>query len=82
MAVQKEQDGKTVLDKSKFDVITKLANINTRVAGGSSLLQNPQLKNSEERPIIIVDMREFRSQLPCILYTRGFQVLSRVLRFV
>lgn len=50
--------------ESKF-----LRNVNTRIAGGG------QLSITNEKPRVIVDLREFRSSLPSILHGNNFSVI-------
>ncbi|XP_016939450.2 DNA repair endonuclease XPF [Drosophila suzukii] len=72
MVIPEYQDGKTdeafLLFKSYDDELTG-ENAKSRQAGG----QAPQA--SKETPKVIVDMREFRSDLPCLIHKRGLEVL-------
>jgi len=72
MVIPEYQDGKTdeafLLFKSYDDELTG-ENAKSRQAGG----QVPQA--SKETPKVIVDMREFRSDLPCLIHKRGLEVL-------
>ncbi|XP_016946307.1 DNA repair endonuclease XPF [Drosophila biarmipes] len=72
MVIPEYQDGKTdeafLLFKSYDDELTA-ENAKSRQAGG----QVPQA--SRETPKVIVDMREFRSDLPCLIHKRGLEVL-------
>ncbi|GAA5808344.1 hypothetical protein MFLAVUS_001734 [Mucor flavus] len=45
----------------------------SRIAGG-------QIRMTTERPVVIVDMREFRSSLPPILYAEGMRILPCTLQ--
>lgn len=71
MVVPEYQDGKTddimlVLQKNS------IINENSRHAGG----QNNEGTSASVTPSrIIVDMREFRSDLPCLIHKRGIQVV-------
>ncbi len=68
MIVTEEQDGK--LDLNNDDDQSKLtisAQMNSRQGG------QPET-NSSELSKVIVDMREFRSELPSILHKRGFHI--------
>lgn len=71
MVVPEYQDGRTdeafiLLKAHEDDEVGP--EINTREAGG----QKPQ---NLEVPKIIVDMREFRSDLPCLIHRRGMEVI-------
>ncbi|XP_037932072.1 DNA repair endonuclease XPF-like [Teleopsis dalmanni] len=73
MVVPEYQDGKTdeafTLYKKYIDSDDEeLDNKQTAQAGG-------QLVKKREMPKVIVDMREFRSDLPCLLHKRGIEVL-------
>ncbi|XP_022225185.2 DNA repair endonuclease XPF [Drosophila obscura] len=74
MVVPEYQDGKTdeafVLYKSYDDEPAAGDNAQSRQAGGQ---QQPQ--GQRETPKVIVDMREFRSDLPCLIHKRGLEVL-------
>lgn len=67
MVVPEYQDGKTdVIDHSKeFEE----EEVSTRQAGGQASLVK------KEPPRIIVDSREFRSELPCLIHKRGIEVV-------
>ncbi|BFG00357.1 DNA repair endonuclease XPF [Drosophila madeirensis] len=71
MVVPEYQDGKTdeafVLYKS-YDDEPAGDNAQSRLAGG-------QPQGQRETPKVIVDMREFRSDLPCLIHKRGLEVL-------
>lgn len=69
MVVPEYQDGKSddsMITLQKIPDITE----NTRKAGG-------QLQAEETRitPRIVVDIREFRSDLPCLIHRRGIEVV-------
>ncbi|XP_017064567.1 DNA repair endonuclease XPF isoform X2 [Drosophila eugracilis] len=72
MVIPEYQDGKTdeafTLYKNYDDELTN-ENTKSRQAGG----QAPQ--TPKETPKVIVDMREFRSDLPCLIHKRGLEVL-------
>ncbi|XP_041988580.1 DNA repair endonuclease XPF [Aricia agestis] len=65
MVIPSYQDGKTdeYFDMNVEEVDT---NADTRKAGG----QNQQ----KEKPLVIVDMREFRSDLPALLHKKGINI--------
>lgn len=66
MVVPEDQDGKSE-DYLAFAIQSDNANQeNTRKGGMQS--------EAKVIPKVIVDMREFRSELPAILYTRGIKV--------
>lgn len=71
MIVSKEQDGKQQLpeeENKEKETIQSLAN--SRKGGISQETTN----QDNDLPKVIVDMREFRSELPSILHKRGFQI--------
>lgn len=63
MVVPEYQDGKT-------DFIDELVEV---VAGKSNRQADKII--SKEKPKVIVDMREFRSELPCLIHKRGLEVV-------
>lgn len=69
MIVTEEQDGKLELanenDKEKETIMDQF---NSRKGG------MPPVQQESETPKIIVDMREFRCELPSILHKRGFHI--------
>uniref|UniRef100_A0A1A9WG73 DNA repair endonuclease XPF n=1 Tax=Glossina brevipalpis TaxID=37001 RepID=A0A1A9WG73_9MUSC len=74
MVTPEYQDGKTdeafVLHKTfKDPEALEANNAQSRKAGGQQSLE------SSSAPKIIVDMREFRSDLPCLLHKRGVEVV-------
>lgn len=73
MVIPEYQDGKTdeafVLLKT-FKEPTENENAQTRKAGGQEADAE-----AEVIPKIIVDMREFRSDLPCLIHKRGIEVV-------
>ncbi|KAH8420463.1 hypothetical protein KR009_010608, partial [Drosophila setifemur] len=72
MVIPEYQDGKTdeafILYKNHDEELVE-NNARTRQAGG----QAPKVP--KETPKVIVDMREFRSDLPCLIHKRGLEVL-------
>uniref|UniRef100_A0A1B0ATA9 DNA repair endonuclease XPF n=1 Tax=Glossina palpalis gambiensis TaxID=67801 RepID=A0A1B0ATA9_9MUSC len=73
MVIPEYQDGKTdeafVLYKTFKDPEVEANNAQSRKAGGQ------QSTESLSVPKIIVDMREFRSDLPCLIHKRGLEVV-------
>lgn len=69
MVIPEHQDGKTDDSLIAFQTVTDVV-ANTRQAGG----QQPSIEEGTVIPRIIVDMREFRSDLPCLIHRRGIQV--------
>ncbi|KAI3651298.1 hypothetical protein MP228_004779 [Amoeboaphelidium protococcarum] len=70
------REGDLRVHREELSSSNALVNRN-RIGGGSLQLDLPALNASAplaERPLIIVDMREFRSQLPVILHANGFHV--------
>ncbi|XP_053694518.1 DNA repair endonuclease XPF [Sabethes cyaneus] len=67
MVVPEYQDGKS---EDSITMLQKRQEISSRQAGG-------QQANEETivTPRIIVDMREFRSDLPCLIHRRGIEVV-------
>lgn len=63
MVVPEYQDGKS-------DFTVEL----TEVTGKISNRQADKIV-SNEKPKVIVDMREFRSELPCLIHKRGLEVV-------
>lgn len=66
MVIPDDQDGKT-------EDCLSLA-IQSDADGETSTRKGGLSKESEISSTVIVDMREFRSELPAILYTRGITV--------
>jgi DNA excision repair protein ERCC-4 len=71
MIVHEEQDGKIDLtldeeDKNKETIKSKMS---SRIGG-----VNKQQEETDPAMKVIVDMREFRSELPSMLHKRGFQI--------
>ncbi|XP_037885583.1 DNA repair endonuclease XPF [Glossina fuscipes] len=73
MVIPEYQDGKTdeafVLYKTFKDPEVEANNAQSRKAGGQQSTENLSV------PKIIVDMREFRSDLPCLIHKRGLEVV-------
>lgn len=68
MVVPEHQDGKTDDSLIAFQNVPDVV-ANTRQAGGQ------QTSNEDGIiPRIIVDMREFRSDLPCLIHRHGIQL--------
>lgn len=67
MVIPEHQDGKSDDSLIAFQKVTDVV-ANTRQAGG-------QQPDATVTPRIIVDMREFRSDLPCLIHRRGIQVV-------
>jgi DNA excision repair protein ERCC-4 len=71
MIIHEEQDGKIDLtldekDKNKETIKSKM---NSRIGGVQK-----QQEETESAMKVIVDMREFRSELPSMLHKRGFHI--------
>lgn len=71
MVIPKYQDGKTddilaMIEKEATEEVT--ANTHSRNAGGQEKV------TKENKPKVIVDMREFRSDLPNLIHKRGIEV--------
>ncbi|XP_045768468.1 DNA repair endonuclease XPF isoform X2 [Maniola jurtina] len=67
MVVPSYQDGKT---DEYFNLNVEEEDddpVDTRKAGG-------QVKRTKEKPVVIVDMREFRSDLPALLHKKGINI--------
>lgn len=64
MVVPEYQDGKTDFTVELVEAVT-------------GKLSNRQADKiiSKEKPKVIVDMREFRSELPCLIHKRGLEVV-------
>uniref|UniRef100_A0A1A9ZVD3 DNA repair endonuclease XPF n=1 Tax=Glossina pallidipes TaxID=7398 RepID=A0A1A9ZVD3_GLOPL len=73
MVIPEYQDGKTdeafVLYKTFKDPEVEANNAQSRKAGGQQSIESSSV------PKIIVDMREFRSDLPCLIHKRGLEVV-------
>lgn len=72
MVVPEYQDGKTDIDDIN-EVVDE--EVNTRQAGG----QEDTKANKREKPRVIVDSREFRSELPCLIHKRGLDVMPAMI---
>lgn len=70
MIVHEEQDGKMDLNTPESPKATISAQVSSR-KGGSSITAN---EAEPELSKVIIDMREFRSELPSILHKRGFHI--------
>lgn len=68
MVIPEHQSGKKDDSLIAFQKVTEVVE-NTRHAGGQ------QQTDLAIIPRIIVDMREFRSDLPCLIHRRGIQVV-------
>lgn len=68
MVIPEHQSGKNDDSLIAFQKVTDVVE-NTRQAGGQ------QQTDPAIIPRIIVDMREFRSDLPCLIHRRGIQVV-------
>jgi DNA excision repair protein ERCC-4 len=84
MVVPEYQDGKSdVLDPhllknyygDEDEDDDNAEEVNTRQAGG----QQQKPKKKREKPRIIVDSREFRSELPCLIHKRGIDVVPAMI---
>ncbi|EDV91996.1 DNA repair endonuclease XPF [Drosophila grimshawi] len=77
MVIPEYQDGKTdeafVLYKSYEDEDANSANANAKTRQGATM--GVALNAARVTPKVIVDMREFRSDLPCLIHRRGLEVL-------
>lgn len=65
MVVSEDQDGKAAVDVS-LDNTTESISLNTR-QGGKPV-------ETHTKQFIIVDMREFRSELPALLHKKGIDI--------
>lgn len=70
MIVPEEQDGKIDLTAEETDKPTIRSQMNSRQGGAIETSGN----NNANSAVVIVDMREFRSELPSILHKRGFHI--------
>ncbi|GBP45164.1 DNA repair endonuclease XPF [Eumeta japonica] len=66
MVVPTYQDGKTD-EYFNLNIEEKDDAVDSRKAGG-------QAQGQTERPLVVVDMREFRSELPALLHKRGIHI--------
>lgn len=73
MVVPEYQDGKTEVDDLK-EIAEEEEVVNTRQAGGQEIS-----KTKKERPRVIVDSREFRSELPCLIHKRGLEIIPAMI---
>lgn len=77
MVIPEYQDGKTdeafILFKSYKDPeAVEASNAQSRKAGGQDITKQDE---AAQNPKVIVDMREFRSDLPCLIHKRGIEVV-------
>lgn len=76
MVIPEYQDGKTdeafILLKTFKDPEVEMSNTQSRKAGGQEACKQAE---AEVNPRVIVDMREFRSDLPCLIHKRGIEVV-------
>lgn len=70
MIVPEEQDGKIDLTAEDTNKPTIRSQMNSRQGGAIETSGN----NNDNSAVVIVDMREFRSELPSILHKRGFHI--------
>jgi DNA excision repair protein ERCC-4 len=72
MIVQDEQDGKSDLPMAhQRQPISTQAASSTRLGGMTAATTRD---TEQQRPLIVVDMREFRSELPSLLHKRGMRI--------
>lgn len=69
MVIPEHQDGKKDDSLIAFQKVVEVVE-NSRQAGGQQSAGDGTLT-----PRVIVDMREFRSDLPCLIHRRGIQVV-------
>lgn len=75
MVVPEYQDGKTdIMDPHLNTRGEDEEEINTRDAGGQS-----SVVIKKEKPTIIVDSREFRSELPCLIHRRSIEIIPAMI---
>lgn len=68
-----EQDGKATVPISRDELFLRSQLVQDRGVSNSSIIQ--LLENSlGECRRVIVDVREFRSKLPCVLHSAGFEI--------
>lgn len=68
MVIPEYQDGKSDDSMITFKKVPEIV-MNTRDAGGQEASEATVI------PKIIVDIREFRSDLPCLIHRRGIEVV-------
>lgn len=71
MVVPEYQDGKSDDSLIKFQKVPAVV-ANTRQAGGQQDIGDG---DATVVPKIVVDIREFRSDLPCLIHRRGIEVV-------
>lgn len=69
MVIPEYQDGKS---EDALTMLKKAKAISSRQAGGQA---STSIESEVITPRIIVDMREFRSDLPCLIHRRGIEVV-------
>lgn len=75
MVVPEYQDGKSdILDPHREQKHEEEEKVDTRKAGGQV---QPEIV--KEKPKVIVDSREFRSELPCLIHRRGLDVVPAMI---
>jgi DNA excision repair protein ERCC-4 len=73
MIIQEEQDGKKDLNFDDKDKQPIKSQMNSRIGGAQE--QQPSTSADADKTMkVIVDMREFRSELPSILHKKGFHI--------
>lgn len=76
MIATTEQDGKIDLpkerDESRQSIMSQIKNLKPIPIGGTAAAA--AAAESDDTPRVIVDIREFRSELPSILHKKGFRV--------
>lgn len=75
MIIPQYQDGKTDIMDELDEIEEQEAAPSTRQAGGQVQVS----KVKREKPKIIVDSREFRSELPCLIHKRGLEVVPAMI---
>lgn len=68
MVIETDRDGRNLSDEVAEEEETPQGNSKTRQAGG-------QVGVSEGKSQVVTDMREFRSDLPCLIHRRGVEVV-------
>lgn len=78
MVVPEYQDGKS---EDSLPMLQKtIVEVSTRQAGGQDPVPSTSMTTSDGvvktiTPKVIVDIREFRSELPCMIHKRGIEVV-------
>lgn len=73
MVVPEYQDGKSDDLAMLASKTAEEEQVSTRNAGGQQPIDGAKVKGSS--PQIVVDIREFRSDLPCLIHKRGLEVV-------